>query len=367
MQARRSDQLPIARLAARATKTSLTMAAILAVSFTGTITQGLPADAAQSEPAEPSPNAQRPLTHEELLAIRGERGRFEAWGAETLVAEAVLKREPPLRDGDDWSGEGPAFGVIAREGSHPGAPVVLASEDVAAQYSPDDSPISGLLAISDTRSDGLQLQGTVETPTGTYLTPIEPTAMATADALPVGALIVVHGWFSNLPSVAPCPDVPDALDPNDSGGRYSPFVRCPGGWLTVDDVSEVEPDDRTTPVVFGIPVQPGALELFGRRALSEPRAPASYLLRHVANPVDGAEPATGWQVIGRVGPVTIPDLDPPTDRDEVARPGGLDWQPGMDRQPPADTWGLASTAWDGGFAATGTLDVDRVNASGSGG
>ena len=82
----------------------------------------------------------------------------------------------------------------------------------------------------------------------------------------------------------------------------------------------------------------------------------------MANPIDGAEPALAWLVIGRLGPVTVPDVTAPANRADIARPGGLDWQPGMDRQSPADSWSLDSTAWEGGFASV-HLGRDRVLSS----
>ncbi len=339
------------------------MAAVVVVLLTGMIAEGQPAAAAESEATDLRPNAERPLTHEELLMIRGERERSATWGSAMLVAETVLERDRPLRGGDQWSGEGPAFGALPRDEVHPGDPLVLASRTVTARLPADDGPVRGLLAISDSRSDALRLQGTVEMPAGTYLTPVETSAIADADALPGGALIVVRGWLSSLPSSEACPEVPSALDPHDTGGRDSPFVRCPGGWLTAGEVVELDPDDPTSPLAFGIPVQSGALERYGRQKDEQPvPGPASFLLRHVVNPIDGATSARAWLVIGRLGPINVPDVTPPADRADIARPGGLDWQPGMDRQPPADGWSLDSTAWDGGFASV-HLGRDRVMSS----
>ncbi len=315
----------------------------------------MPSAVSAQEPASspapgdgPAPNAARPLTHDELLAVRGEQTQ---WG-ETLgmlVADAVIVRSPRQDQPDRLAG-GQSFGVLPREG-YPGDPVVRADDVVADRYAAD-ARIEGLLAIEHLFNDALKFRGEVATPGGTYLTPIEPQAMAAADALPVGALIVTRGWFSRLASPQPCPEVPEALDPNDAGGRYSPFVRCPGGWLTTDPVTEVDPDDPTAPLGFGIPVQYGALERFGRDlAVTLAREPATYLLRHVANPIEGAEPALGWAVIGHLAPQAIPEPVTPADADDIVRPSGLDWQPGLERQPPADVRGMHSTAWSGGFAS----------------
>ena len=363
MPARGSDQRPNARPFAHGLWAPLTMVAVVMVLLTGMTTQGQPAAAVEAEATDARPNAERPLTHEELQTIRGERERFSTWGATTLVAETVLERDRALRAGDEWSGEGPAFGALPRAGAHPGDPLVVASKAVSALYPADDGPVRGLLAISDSRSDALRLEGTVEMPAGTYLTPIETSIVAAADELPVGALIVVRGWLSSLAPSGACPDVPRALDPHDTGGRDSPFVRCPGGWLTADEVTESDPADPAIPLGFGIPVQSGALERHGRQADEQPvPGSASYLLRRVANPIDGATPARAWLVIGRLRPITVPDVAPPLARADIARPGGLDWQSGMDRQPPADGWSLHSTAWEGGFASV-HLGRDRVLSS----
>ncbi len=242
MPTRGSDQRSNAHLLAHTPRAPLAMVAVVVVLLTGMATQGQPVAAVEAEATDARPNAERPLTHEELLTIRGERERFSTWGFTTLVAETVLERDQPLRAGDEWSGEGPAFGALPRAGAHPGDPLVLASKAVSARYPADGSPVTGLLAMSDSRTDALRLEGTVEMPAGTYLTPIETSTIAAADALPVGALIVVRGWLSSLAPSGACPDVPRALDPNDTGGRDSPFVRCPGGWLTADEVTESDPD-----------------------------------------------------------------------------------------------------------------------------
>lgn len=310
----------------------------------------------------PRPNSHRALTHEELLAIRGERDRFRTWGPATLVAETVIERDGPIRGpaepGQGWN----AFGTLPRSDSEAGDPAVLVSKQVAAMFPGDDSPVRGLLAFTDDRSVGLRTPGAVETPNGTYLTPIEPGAMAVADGLPVGSLILVRGWFTLLESATPCPDVPRVLDPHDYGGRSSPFVRCPSGWLTADDVTEIDPSGPLEPLGFGIPVQWGADDQFGSGPLRTSVPATTYLLRRVANPVEDATPKLGWKVIGRVGGRTMPWAGPPAGSDWSLEPGGLDWRTGMDRQPPADHWQIHSTDWAGGFASL-HVGADRVMSS----
>ncbi len=191
-------------------------------------------------PADLLPNAERPLTHDELLAVRGEQRQNDATLG-MLVADAVIVRSPQQGNPDRLAG-GHAFGVLPREG-HPGDPVVRADRVVKERY-PADARIEGLVAIEHQGfNDALKFRGEVATPGGTYLTPIEPQTMAAADALPVGALIVAQGWLSRLASRSPA-EVPKALERGDTGGYSSPFVRCPGGWLTAERVTRWIPMTR---------------------------------------------------------------------------------------------------------------------------
>lgn len=275
----------------------------------------LPSAVEEASPAEEAPlaNATRPLTHDELLTIRGACTQGGC-GSRTLVADAIIEREPPIRGEVERIDSGKVLGTLPRGGVPPGDPVVLARKPAAAGLPRGGSPITGLLAI-ELRSQSLQYLGRVETPAGTYLTPIEPAAMAVADALPAGALIAARGW------------------------------------LTSDAVAATDPADPSAPDEFGIPVPHRSLEMFTQDLSHGAAQPASYLLRHVANPVVGEEPALGWQVIARLDPAEDVALPNPTLSADIARPGGLDWRPGLERQPPADGWWLYSTAWAGGFAS----------------
>lgn len=310
-------------------------------------------------PTEAAPNAERPLTHAELLDVRGESTQ-NGWDGRMLVADAVIERDRRSRPKPEGAGGGVAFGSLPRDGQA-GDPIVQARKDVRSLYRADGSPITGLLAI-ELSDRAMELRGTVATPNGTYLTPIEPAAMSVADELPVGALLVAQGWLTSLDTQEPCPAVPKALDRNDSAGFFSPFVRCPGGWLTTEEVTETNPDDPLSPAAFGVPVQHGVFERF---AFTEPRfggpvdQPATYVLRHVASPIGGADPATGWEVIGRLDETADRTVTPPPDEEDGAVPRGLDWEPALERQPPADSWWTDSTAWGGGFASIHT-GRDRV-------
>lgn len=322
--------------------------------------------AAAQEPTEPpsptapavaTPNTDRPLTREELLRVRGEM-RDRSYRMTTLVADTVVVRDVPVRSIEEPRPYRQGIGVLPRDERYPGAPVVQASRQVRALPPQDDTPIEGRLAF-DIDVEGIQLLGTVSSPSGTYVTPIEPAALAAADALPAGALIIARGWLSSLGSRATCPELPRELDPHDSGGWGDPFVRCPAGWLTAGPVTETDPSDPLAPAMPGVPVQWGARERFTRDMDSQ--GALTFLLRHVANPVEGAEPALGWEVIGRLDPVE-PGVPGTVPLAEAARPGGLDWRPVVERQPPADTRSMSSTAWAGGFASVHT-GQDRVLSS----
>jgi hypothetical protein len=299
----------------------------------------------RSDEAPPAPNTERPLTHDELH-LR-EEWTESGWDPTMFVAEAVIERSGPMRGTEDGRG-GRAFGTLPRGGAFPGDPVVVAGKPVAALYPADATPVSGLLGIG-LGGRSMQLLGSVAAPAGTYVTPVDPSAMGAADALPEGALIVVRGWLSSLGASGSCPEVPRALDPHDSGGGSSPFVRCPAGWLTADRVTDADPTDPTRPTAYGIAVQSTALERFG--AAQDGRDAQAYLLRHVANPVETADPALGWQVIGRLDPVPVARPESPPAPAVTVRPGGLDWEAGLDRQPPADSLDTRTIAWAGGFAS----------------
>jgi len=113
-----------------------------------------------------------------------------------------------------------------------------------------------------------------------------------------------------------------------------------------------DPDDPSSPAAFGIPVQHGALERFTRYVPDDTVVqPATYLLRHVANPIEGMDPPSDWEVIGRLDATTHHAISPPPSPADTVRPEGLDWEPGLERQPPADSWWTYTTAWEGSFAS----------------
>lgn len=285
------------------------------------------------------PNVGRPLTHEELLAVRGEMG--DADQLTTLVADAVIERRR-ARDSE----HGPVVGTLPRE-AYPGDPAVEASPLVRSRYPRQRDPIGGLVALYMTQD--ILLRGTVATPAGTYLTPIEPGALAIADDLPAGALMAVRGWLSRTGETTSCPEPPPQLDVRRLGGG-SPFLECPAGWLTPDRVTDSLPDDPLTPAQERIRVQHGAVSYFRQRD-----GAATYLLRHIRNPVDDAAPAMGWEVLSRLDRVDIPDS--PVRLERAHAPGGLEWQPVLERQPPADMQSpeleddALTATWAGGFAS----------------
>ncbi len=314
---------------------------------------------ARPSPAEPAPssvpmpNAGRPLTHDELLAWRGELG-LDPDVYLTLVADTTIERTPPPRGVPVGFRAEPGVGTLPRHGAYPGDPVVEASKAVRSHYPVGEDPIAGLLALT-VGTDDMHLRGAVATPAGSYLTPIEQAAMAAEAGLPEGALIAVHGWLSQLRPSEPCPELPPELRGGRLGGG-SPFADCPRGWLTPDEVGETLPGDPMTPAQLGIRVQDGAVEHLWQRFERGSVTEATYLLRRIANPIAGAEPAMGWEAIAILDPVAIPAA--PVPAADVVRPTGLDWIPVLERQPPSDTarsgWtggSMLTTTWAGGFAS----------------
>ncbi len=205
-----------------------------------------------------APNAARPLTHDELLAIRGEQTRDDATLG-MLVADAVIVRSPDRTSPTDWP--------VARASGSSHARGTRASRRASRRCR--RRPVSGRRAHRGPAGHRAPLQRWPQVPRrGRHAGRHVPHAHRTAGdgGSRCAASRSAHrgaGWFSRLASPQPCPEVPDALDPNDAGGRSSPFVRCPGGWLTTDPVTEVDSGDATAPLSFGIPVQYGALERFG--------------------------------------------------------------------------------------------------------
>ena len=212
---------------------------------------------------------------------------------------------------------------------------VIATTRVAAGLREGVDP-SGPLVFQVDR-DQLRLLGALTQPTDTYTVPATEDAMASADGLPLDDLIAVDGWLGVLLSGLRCPGYPGVLG---RMGEASPFVRCPGGWISAGDTT---PDMtsgtiRTEPEVFAIPVQAAAYEAFApdpgeaTDGTTPPRH-ATYLLRHVGNPESSVRPLMGWLVIGRLdavdetGTVLAPTASPvigadPPLRDPVVATGG---------------------------------------------
>jgi hypothetical protein len=312
---------------------------------------------------EPAPNAERPLSQSELLDVRGEYPKW-ALRPTTLVADVTIERDTPMREpvcrASQPHARKCALGTLSRDGRYPGDPVVLVRRqerqgiDLDGEFNERDR-------LAFVRSGGtLRLIGSVASPASTYLTPIESEPMATADSLPEGSMIVVRGWLSRLRPTDTCPKVPRGLDRRRDGWN-SPFVRCPGGWLTADPIDETDPDDPLAPAGFGIPVQFGALERIGEYRKDRTDL-ATFLLERVVNPITDMQPRLGWKVIARLDATEGIPLPSPPSLGEADRPLGLDWQPVVERQPPADSKEILATSWAGGFAAV-HRGVDRVMSS----
>lgn len=173
---------------------------------------------------------------------------------------------------------------------------VLARGDVADQF-PDG--ISGRLALSLVGS-GVELLG-VLTQTGAYTVPISAEGLRDQGEMEPGTLIAVDGWLVVLGWGIPCPGPPGDLNAD------SPFVRCPGGWIT--PVADAPQGDDSSipmrPTGFGIPVQATAYDAFApdpqpATPHATPPRRAVYLLKLVANPFPDFGDDFGWQVIARL-------------------------------------------------------------------
>jgi hypothetical protein len=116
--------------------------------------------------------------------------------------------------------------------------------------------------------------------------------------------VVVKGWLVAAP-VHPCPIQPGETPPQDT-----PFITCPGAWLTPteEQPSTLGPSEmNVTPPTDGVMVQYGAYQEFAPDpstvdGLPQPRE-GTYLVRLVLDTrTQGPTAPTGWQVIGRVAP-----------------------------------------------------------------
>lgn len=333
------------------------MAAVILLPVVGVGPPGVPAVASVDD----LPNAGRPLTHDELIAVRGEMGDPDQ--LMTVVADAAVTRRPPPRQAPPRHRPKRAFGWLSRDDGYPDHPSVIAYRAVKSTYPDDFSMLQGPMAF--TIAQEITLRGDVHSPAGSYLTPIDATSMARAAELPVGSLIAVRGHLTRLGGAEDCPTPPRELRIGRLGGG-SPFIACPAGWITPNEVERPRDGDPTLPGQLGIRVQAGAEEYVSRGFRRVPSGEHTYLLRQAANPVKGAEPTMGWEVIARLDPVEIPAV--PVPLADAITPVGLAWHPVLERQPPADLNDANhepdhfTTTWAGGFAAV-YAGRDRVLAS----
>lgn len=183
----------------------------------------------------------------------------------------------------------------------PGVPV-WASPDVAQSLGdPQSPPANEPLALTFGNDGVIMLIGAV-VPSGgdTVAWPATATGIAAAAQSPLQAVIAVDGWLS-WTGPLPCP-LP-ALPTPPPG---SPFVTCPGAWITADEYQPVHA--RTvTPPADGIRVQPEAYNEFvpeNAGQVPAPPAEGAWLLQLVEDPRPNRDPQRGWQLVG--------ELDPPT-------------------------------------------------------
>ncbi len=183
---------------------------------------------------------------------------------------------------------------------------VVASAYTASML-PQEADLStqGVLAVV-VRQDGLEYLGDMGYNTDNTFA-FQPSQLASPDLhfhVPL-LTVVVDGWLVDSGLVR-CPAPIPPLPPADT-----PFATCPWAWVTP---SEVQPVSVTasglavTPPVGAVQVQPNAYAEFA----PDPATPAdgpghvpragTYLLRLVQDPRPGANPQTGWQVVGRLDP-----------------------------------------------------------------
>ena len=218
----------------RAIAVSLGLALVLAGSAAPVVTGTEPSPSGQplvspapSTPPAEVPNVGRPLTTDELLAVRADLAPVRRPVA--LVAEASIDLEPdwvwPVCRPDRVCALG---ALVTTNGS---MPVVLADRTVRQLYQRSRDSIDGVLAF-ELRGYGLRFLGRVALPPGGSLVqPVSPDMMTWADEINAGELIAVDGWLSVLGWGVPCPGPSPELVA-DENPDDSPFVRCPAGWIS---------------------------------------------------------------------------------------------------------------------------------------
>ena len=270
----------------------------------------------------PLPDAGRPLTVEELEA---ERSRSRATGdTEMVVAHVTIDRRAPIRGPlcppRTARRMGCPFGALDPSPVEDGLVIVWATSRVAARF-PDDTPLAQTLVFRIEAGE-LHLLGGFAMPSGPYpafdfLTPVDAVAEDAIEGVQGGSIIAVDGWLGVLGWGIPCPaPTPGILFRQ---GTASPFVRCPGGWITAVGEHPDLPDGAMAlePTGPAIPVQADAYRRYAPdpgpadQGATPPRR-AVYLLQHVRNPDPGREPTMGWSVVGRLNPVPPPSETTPT-------------------------------------------------------
>jgi hypothetical protein len=268
-------------------------------------TSPLPSVTATSGVAlEAAPNVDRALTTAELLALRVELAPVRP--PVTVVADATILRDTGIPGAACLPELQSLCGIGQLSATGGARPVVFAAAAVLDHYQRAGDRIEGRLAFQLER-DRLEFLGRVVLPDGGPLVqPATEDTMAWAQTANAGRLVAVEGWLTALGWGIPCRAPPPKLfgegDPADS-----PFVRCPGGWITPDDAlpEQAPGTGALAPTGFGIPVQASACADFAPDpgAIVDYQAPPRqgvYLLRHIG--IRAGRP-TGWQVVGRLDPI----------------------------------------------------------------
>ena len=127
----------------------------------------------------------------------------------------------------------------------------------------------------------------------TTVWPASEDGLADEEAGPLAHVIAVHGWLVAEGSTLFCPAITSPTPPRDS-----PFVRCPGAWITAEDT----PISVGSGWPVGIPVQWSAYQEFiGKPGVTAPSPPVeeTWLLRLVEDPRPNADPKRGWLVVSQ--------------------------------------------------------------------
>jgi hypothetical protein len=183
----------------------------------------------------------------------------------------------------------------------PGIPVWASPEVAAFMAGSPSAQASGLLGLTFGNDNVITLLGpVVPHDPGTVLWPATGSGVAPAMQSALQSVIAVHGWLS-WTGPLPCPQPASPTPPPNT-----PFVTCPGAWVTADQYQPVRA--RTvTPPPDGIRVQSEAYNGFAPENAGQVPAPpveGTWLLQLVEDPRPHQDPQRGWQLVGELSDTT---------------------------------------------------------------